>query len=176
MGYDWTKSAEGTQADKIPTGIHDLEIVKVRRGPKSGEPFRSSKGDPQLMVIFQDASGCEAAQMYTLSPKAAWTMAMLLGRCGVDLARMKADNIEPMHFANEKFAASKLVGLRCRAAVSYEKGDDGKEYSRVEPMKVEGQERTTVLTPDADPIPERAGLPGSEWGGKGPMSEDSIPF
>lgn len=136
MAYDWNEESnrEGKpQAEKIPDGVHDLTVKKIVYGSKAKD-FRSKSGDTQMMVVFVDAEGCEAAQMYTLSQKAAWTLARLLGACGLDLARMKAEGVEPVNFSDPDFAETNLLNRTLRAEVKWvEKG--GKVHSEVTPIR-----------------------------------------
>jgi hypothetical protein len=132
MAYDWTGAAEGGNAEKMHPGYHYARVDRVIMGKKSGA-FKSRNGDPQIMVIFNDdLDGGEASTMLTLSDKAAWTVARLLSRLGVDLEQMKRDNVEPRHFANEKLAQSYFVGKSCWIKVE----PDG-EYQKVTPLKNE---------------------------------------
>lgn len=130
MGYDWEGAAEGGQSDKMVPGYHYATVDRIVMGSKKG-PFKSRNGDPQIMVILTDETG-EASTMLTLSEKAGWTLARLLSCCGVDLAKMKADGIEPPHFANEALAKSYLVGRSTWIKVE----PDG-EYQKVTPMHEE---------------------------------------
>lgn len=136
MGWKEDATSDGGQADKLPKGHHYLRIDKIVFGKKDGAPFQSSKGDPQIMLIFTDDGEREAAQMFTLSRKARWTLARLLSRCGQDalLDELEAADADPADFAEPTYAKSKLIGLECWAHVGYDKGDDGKEYSRVNPL------------------------------------------
>jgi hypothetical protein len=138
MAYDWEKAAAqegGEYAERIPAGVHDVEIRRVLFGSKGGGLFRSRAGDAQIMLIFADREGRECTQMVTLSEKAGWVLARLLSAAGADMARMKADGILPRDFANPEFARANLVGRRLRIDLAYTPGGDGKEYADVTPVR-----------------------------------------
>jgi hypothetical protein len=137
--YDWEDAAKpGKQrAPKIPPSDEvDLEIKDIVFGGKSGA-FKSSQGDPQIMLIFSDGKGNEAGSMVTLSDKAAWTLAQILAASGTNLAAMKQRGIRPEKFTDERFARANLVGKRLKGAVAYEQGNDGKSYARITPLRPE---------------------------------------
>lgn len=134
MGYDWSESAEGGgSGDKMEPGIYKVTGNAVIRGSKKGD-FKSKKGDAQIMLVVENEDGAEAATMFTLSEKAAWTLARWLARCGVDLKAMQAEGIEPTHFGNTDIAEKYLVGASCWCRV--ELGTDPK-YRDLTPIKEE---------------------------------------
>jgi len=138
MAFDWEKASTqegGDYAERIPPGVHDVQIKRLLFGSKKGGAFRSRDGDPQIMLIFADREGREAAQMVTLSDKAGWVLARLLSAAGADMARMKADGVLPRDFANQEFARANLVGRRLRVDLKYKAGNDGKEYADVTPVR-----------------------------------------
>lgn len=138
MGFDWEQEAAkegGDYAEPLSAGVHDVEITRVLFGSKGGGPFRSRAGDAQIMLIFADREGRECAQMVTLSEKAAWVLARLLSAAGANLARMKADGVEPKAFADDRFAVANLVGRRLRIDVKYSAAADGKQYADVTPVR-----------------------------------------
>ena len=151
MAYDWKNQAEREappEAEKVPAGVHELEIKRLVFGSKNGT-FVSKGGDPQIMVIFADDQGREASQMYTLSAKAGWALARLLEACGVDMQRMEADDVEPSDFADEAFARANLMGRRLRAEVSWSRSPrDNKDYATLTPH------RPDPTRPPAAPEPE----------------------
>ena len=163
MTFSW-EDAEGgtaTDAEKIPVGQHYVKVEKIITESKSGGPFKSRDGDPKIMVVFTDADGREAAQMYTLSEKAAWTLAILLSRIGATkLSELDQQGIKPSHFANKKFAESHLLGKFLWASVYYETGTDNKQYIRVDPLKPD-----EVHDVHAKPEPVTV-----------PAQEDDVPF
>jgi len=136
MVYDWTQAEQGeTQSEQLPAGWHPVRIARIVTRRSSGEPFTSRKGDPQIMVVFADDQNREATRMYTLSEAAAWTLARLLSRTGHDLERLKEEGVEPRHFANRKFAESRLLGRRTWAHVTWTEPDDrGRQFSDVTPL------------------------------------------
>ncbi|MBN2582539.1 MAG: hypothetical protein JXL80_05680 [Planctomycetes bacterium] len=143
--YNWQENAdrEGSErAEKIPTGQHDLEIVRVVFGNRQGL-FRTRDGDPQIMLVFADPQGREASQMYTLSDKAGWTLAKLMSAAGANLQRMTAEGVKPQNFAEEQFAMKNLVGRRIRADVAW----DQKGYSTITPIR---REAAAATEPPAD--------------------------
>lgn len=177
MSYQWTKYNEGNEsAEKVTTGFHNLRITKVLHGKKSGDQFESANGDPQIMVVFSDPMERECVQMYTLSKRAGWALALMMDCAGVDMAKLEEQGIDVSHFEEPAFAKSKLIGLDLIGYVSWEPGSDGKEYSRVEPKRIEEV-----------PAAQRASLSGSQPSQKPvtagasrqkhePITEDDIPF
>ena len=165
MGFSWTAAEDGGgTVDKIPAGHHRLTVSKVVTGSKTGGTFESRKGDPQIMLIFEDVEGREASQMYTLSSKAAWTLAILLSRIGeTKLSELDKQGIVPANFANKDFAESYLLNKSIWANVYYETGTDDKEYSRIEPLKEEEVDKKVL---DAVAV----------GGQHKPLGEESIPF
>lgn len=138
MVYNWNESATNSPvADRMPSGKHvDVRIVRIVFGTKDGRPFLSNNGDPQIMIVFANRLDQEAAQMYTLSEKAGWTLAKLLSSCKppADLDKMSQHNIEPKHFANPDFANKQLIGRIVDIDVSY-RTQNGNEYANVNPVK-----------------------------------------
>ena len=152
MAYDWEKAstqAASDYAERIPAGVHDVEIRRVLFGSKKGGAFKSRDGDQQIMLIFADGEGREAAQMVTLSDKAGWVLARLLSAAGADMKRMKADSVLPRDFANQEFARANLVGRRLRVDLKYKAGNDGKEYADVTPVRTR-----PAAAPAQPPVPE----------------------
>jgi len=152
MAFDWEKAstqAASDYAERIPAGVHDVEIRRVLFGSKKGGAFKSRDGDQQIMLIFADGEGREAAQMVTLSDKAGWVLARLLSAAGADMKRMKADGVLPRDFANQEFARANLVGRRLRVDLKYKAGNDGKEYADVTPVRTR-----PAAAPAQPPVPE----------------------
>ena len=153
MAFDWEKASTqqgGDYAERIPAGVHDVEVRRILFGSKKGGAFRSRDGDPQIMLIFADREGREAAQMVTLSDKAGWVLARLLSAAGADMARMKADGVLPRDFANQEFARANLVGRRLRVELKYKRGGDGKEYADATPIR----RPPASAAPPADTAPQ----------------------
>ena len=147
MAYRWQEKGDSdgpTQAEKIPAGVWDLKIIKVVFGKKGGKAFMSKGGAPQIMCVFANDAGEEAAQMYTLSDSAGWTLAQLLGAAGANLAQMELDGVEIESFAEPKFAHANLVGRRLQAEVAWD--DDG--YSTITPIR---RDPTAEPAPPLDP-------------------------
>lgn len=169
MGYDWKGNAEGggDQAEKIPTGYHRLRVCKIVTCKSDGTDFRSGKGDPQIMLVFENPAGQEAAQMFTLGDKSAWTLAKLLSRCGVNLDRLNADGVQPVDFADRGFASNQLIGLEFWGHVEWSAPNaKGRTYSEIEPFH--DYERTGG---------QLDGLPDFKSDSKEPaIADDDIPF
>lgn len=111
MSYDWESAAEGSTG--IPEGHQRVKCVKVMRHKKNGDGYASKDGDPQLYTVWQTKNEEEGLAIFTLSDKAAFTLARALKCCGADLARMKDAGVTPASFADEDFAAKQLVGREC---------------------------------------------------------------
>lgn len=155
MSFDWSKSAEGGNAEKMSNGYHYATVDRVILGSKGKGLFKSKSGDPQIMVVFTDPiDGGESSSMFTLSDKAAWTLSRLLARLGVDLDALKAQDVSPKHFANGALAESYLRGKSCWIKVEPDPAKP--EYQRItplEPTEVPDEVRNALsLTDDADPF------------------------
>ena len=112
MAYGWKKNAEGEgggNAPRLSEGQHAVKIIKIRYGSKQTPAFTAKDGSRQMMVIFADAKGHEVTSMLTLSEKAGWTLARLLGCLGVDLAALETDGRGPEDFADPGFAEAILL-------------------------------------------------------------------
>lgn len=154
VAYAWREHAEseGTRAAKLPKGQHRVCISKVVYCDKTGMQYSSSGGDPQILLVFADKQARETTQMVTLSHKAGWTLAKLMGCFDppANLARLEADGIEPQHFADQDFGDANLVNRQLTIDLDFEKGEDGKMYPRVTPVKVQGSSAASDTPPPAD--------------------------
>ncbi|MBE3109205.1 MAG: hypothetical protein IMZ46_01630 [Acidobacteria bacterium] len=169
MKYPWRQKAteESSQSEKLPAGVYDVTIERVVHGKKDGTPFKSKHDDPQIMVIFADDQDREAAMMVTLSAKAGWVLAKILGAANCDLAHFEDTNIGVLDFADPEFAKTNLVGLTLRIKVSF--GRDA-EYPDILPLKREG----AGLMP-TEPEPRKAAPSAKPLPAYDP-NDDSIPF
>jgi hypothetical protein len=169
MPYDWEGAAEGGQAEKLPAGTHDVTITKVIFSKKDAAPFRAGDGSPQIMVVMADGAGREVGQMITLSDKAGWVLARLMGASGANLGRMKADGVVPQHFADPAWATKQLVGRKLRVDIKWK--PDG--YPDVTPIR-----RDPGAAPSLPPLPGAAGAPAARPAAPPPPVqgvEDDIP-
>lgn len=123
MAYDWTGAEKGQGGPQSEPGWHLYAVTDAIRGTRD-RTFESKKGDPQLLVIFHDEDGGEATTMFTLSEKAAWTLARFLSRAGFDLDALTAEGVEPKDWADEDFAKERLRNKRVYAYCSHEKVGD----------------------------------------------------
>lgn len=127
MSYDWTEEADGDgNAEKLPIGVHEVTTQNVVHG--------SGPKGPWVMVVVANEAGQEGTSVFTLTEKAGWKLARWLSRCGVDLAAMKAEGIEPKHFVNEGIANQYLMDKTLWVKV--EAGRDPK-YQEITPLKEE---------------------------------------
>lgn len=152
MGYAWQEESEkegGSQAEKMIGGDHDVRIVKIVYGKADGTQFVSRGRDPQIMIVFQNHMAHEVGMMVTLSDKAGWVLAKLLGCCDppVNLAAMQAQGVEPIHFADVRFAEKNLLNRQLKINVEW---PQGKKHPNVTPIKSNGQ--TTALPVGAPPV------------------------
>ncbi len=182
-GFSWQNEAakEGPQnAPKLNPGPQRLKIVKLVFGKKGQNgagptPFKSDKGDPQVMCIFGDAQGREGAEMLTLSDAAGWKLAKILAAAGANVQKMDEAGITPQRFADERFANANLVGRELQADVAYEKGkgNDTKEYVRITPLMP--QPTNAASAPQR--APAMAGAPvGGGFNPEDDLKESDIPF
>ena len=149
--YDWEGAAnsEGpVQAPKVPAGQTELTVCKIVFG-KGTAPFVTSKGDPYILVVFNDAQGRECAANFTLSDAAGWVLAKMLSASGANMQRMKAAGVTPQNFADEAFATKQLMGRKFLAQVDY----DAKGYAVVTPIKKEAAAALSPPMTDAETIP-----------------------
>lgn len=156
VAYAWRDEAEkeGARGAKLPKGRHRVQITRIVYEGKEG-PFVSKGNDPQIMLIFEDRQARETNQMVTLSHKAGWTLAKLLGCCDppANLSRLEADGIEPQHFADPEFADANLVGRQLTIDLDFE-NRDGKLWPLVTPVKVQGAD--AGAPPNTDDVPPAA--------------------
>ncbi len=159
--YAWQEKSEqegAVYAEKLPNGKHRVTLSRLIFGNRNGQ-FVSRSNDPQVMLIFSDEQAREVGQMVTLSDKAGWVLARLMGCFDppANLARMEADGIEPNHFANEEFAEKQLLDRQLDIEVAWEQ-QDGKEFATVTPLKPSG---TTTAPPSTDAPPRTNDAPPS---------------
>lgn len=152
----WQKEAEKAGAEKLPLGTHDVKIVRLV-WEKQGEPMLSQSGDVQFMVIFQDAAQREAALTITLSAKAAWVLARLCSRAGMDLAKMDEAGVGLDRFEDREFANKNLLNRELAIKLTQRQGS---QYPDIEPLV-----RGAAATGDAP-----------AYGGKPDPEDDVIPF
>lgn len=130
MGF-WTDAEQGGEAsEKSAPGWHRYKVTSVLRGSKA-RTFKSSKGDPQLMVVLTDEEGGEATAMFTLSERAAWSLAKFLSRAGVDLEQLDRDGVDLESWTDESFARRRLDGLLVWAHCEHEEVG-AKVYTRLD--------------------------------------------
>ena len=153
MPYKWNDNAEAEgqqQAEKMPAGLHTVKIAKILHGSK-GESFASRNGDPQILLVFTDGVGREAAQMVTLSERAGWVLAKIMAAFDppANLARMETDGVEPAHFMDPAFADRILLNRKLDVEIEYVTGKDGKEYPNVTPVR-QAARATALAAPATD--------------------------
>jgi len=167
VAYDWTKPDEGN-AERLPVDIeNEVTVTGLRFGNKNG-PYRSTAGDPRIMLILADDEGRECATMVTLSEKAAWVLKSILSSAGVNLQKMVEHGVEPEHFANEEFAKANLIGRRLKIRVKSYASADG---NLAEIVAVRPRPQANAPAPPAPPVPPAPPMP--------PALEDNtddIPF
>lgn len=156
MGYDWKKAAESQGGEPMPDGLHLATVSKVKTG------LTSKKNDPQIIVTFVDSTGT-VDSFYTLSKESSWALARLLSALGCDLDAMKADGIEPDHFAKQSVADQHLLDgktwLWVTTADASKPGNldkNGNPYKRATPLHEEDAKKkdeaayTKIL--EGDPV------------------------
>jgi len=159
MAYAWSEQATNEappRAERIPAGSGiRTRISKVVYG-KGEQAFVSRGGDPQIMLIFQDEEGREAAGMYTLSIKAGWTIARLLSCFDppANLKRMEEDGVEPKDFAYPDFGDANLLDRVVVIDLEY----DNNGYAIITPVKLDGSDdsETPPATDESDDPPPSA--------------------
>ena len=151
----------GQNAPQIPAGLADVEIKKLIHANRDGERFVSQKGDPQMMVVYADDNGGEAADMFTLSDTAGWALAKVMEAAGMNLAKLDAAGVAYHHFANEEWAAKALVGKRLRIQIAWGVGKNGKPRATITPIRREA-------------VPPATGTPAARTPGNN--APPTIPF
>jgi len=142
MAYDWAGESNKTgRAPATTPGEHLLKIVRVIHSKQNGQAFMTRSNEPQMMVVYGDEACGECSEMMTLTAKAGWTLARMLSACGVNMERLQVDGLEPRDFVDPEFATTFLmpggVGLKFKARVSYTKGNDGKDYPTIMPIRAQ---------------------------------------
>lgn len=110
--FSWSKAADG-DVTKLPAGYHRCVCTKVSRANKDGKEYQSKDGDPQILTIWENADGESAVAMFTLTNKAAWTLAQMLKYAGADIEKMEANGITPKHFEDIAFAEKQILKREC---------------------------------------------------------------
>ncbi len=141
MGYAWQEESEregAAQAERMDGGDHHVRIAKVVYGKSNGLQFVSQGGIPQILIVFQNHLAQEVSTFVTLSNKAGWVLAKLLGCCDppVNLAAMQTQGVEPIHFATPQFAEANLLNRQLMINVEW---PQGKQHPNVTPIKPAGQ-------------------------------------
>jgi len=154
MAYDWENESRkegGNQADRLPPGEHTLLAARAIYGKQDGRLFTSRHGDPQVMLVFVNSKQQEAAQMFTLSDAAGWTVARLAAAMDPELpALMKARDLHPRDLAEPEVLEywlfhpsisgnpdSKGGFFKGRVSYSKSKTDANKEYAEITPIRKE---------------------------------------
>ncbi len=173
--YDWTADDDHVSAERIPVDVPvDVEIIRVYYVDRKGQPYLSRSNDPKIMIVLADDTGREAAEMITLSDKAAWKIKSLLKAAGADLHKMKADGVEPYHFADQEFGNANLIGRRLKIKVDKYVDDKGNLCDataiRAKPADAAPPEINTAAPPPEESPSKTADIP--PWSG----NPNDIPF
>jgi hypothetical protein len=150
-GYGWQTEADrqaGSNAPRLPDGIHRVEIKRVLHGSQNTPEFRSNNGDPQIMLIYGDDQGREVGDMITLSERAGWRLAKVLSAGGANLKGMEADGVLPEHFADEKFAQQLLRLKPITISVRWSKTEKGKDVADCEVVQDAPAQQAQQAPPD----------------------------
>jgi len=124
---------EDYEKRQLPEGIHLVKIARVVTERGDGSRISTSKGDPCLMVVYEDQDGREGVELHTLSEKGDWTLRRLLKRFDVDTKALTKRGIKPADWLDPVFANGTLVGKTGYIRVA--KGSNGR--LRAEPMNQE---------------------------------------
>lgn len=159
MGY-WKDMENGPgQSDRCRSGVQKLTVVNVLHGKKDGTEFVSSKGDPQMLLVFENEHEEECTCMFTLSEKAAWTVYKFISRAGLDIDQMEADGVTIETFHDLDFCRKQLIGRSVWADVEFRTGKNGKEYADLSfmheselPVDVLKKKPSVIFQPALDPI------------------------
>lgn len=116
--------AQGAQSEKMPTGRHDVTIAKVIVD-KGGNPWKTKKGDRQILVIFENDGGQEASAFFPVEGAARWRLAQLWHGIGENTASLKAKGFtDPTTLCVGKIADHWLLKKRLQIDVEF----DGKYH------------------------------------------------
>jgi hypothetical protein len=156
MSTDWEKAAEETKFEdkpKLEVGFSGpVTIVKTLRAKGSGEEFEDKNHNAQLMVVFASDEGGENVQYYPLKGTRAWLFAKLVIASGLDVAKMKEDEISFSHFEDNEFASAMLCNRRLNMELVQSGQWVNAEVSPVEEAPLEELEDDNGPI-DADQIP-----------------------
>lgn len=157
-GYDWTEKAQQSFERKahLPNGEHDLFVCDVFHTDKDGGPLLSRAGDPQILLYYSDRKNRIAWDRLTLSERAGWTLARLIGAAGQTAKGWTTDDlktrgISPVDFADPDMTKEHIFGLQFRARVTWQKKEDGKEVPEVTPLR-QGPEGKAANADDDIPM------------------------
>ena len=112
MSFGWNQAADGG-SDRLSEGYHQVKCIRVSRANKQGEAYQTAEGHAQLYTVWENADGAQGLVIFTLSNKAAWTLAQMMKFSGADLDRMEKDGITPDHFTDVEFARKKILDRSC---------------------------------------------------------------
>ena len=155
MSTDWEKAAEETKFEdrpKLEVGFSGpVTITKTVREGKAGE-FATKDGHDQLMVVLASDDGGEKPVYYCLGGSRAWLFAKLVIASGLDIAKMKEDEISFSHFADNEFASAMLCNRRLNLELVQNGEWVNAEVSPVQEAPLEELEEDNGPI-DADDIP-----------------------
>ena len=112
MPIDMTKKREApSDAPKLPVGDHWVRIARIFSQRKDGTPLTTRNGDPQLLFIFHDAEGREAAQSGMVTDNGIWWFQNLFQAIGLDLEKegYTAANWDEQELFHSDFQAKHLL-------------------------------------------------------------------
>jgi hypothetical protein len=175
----WKEAAasEGQESERIPDGfVGQVAINRVLFAKRDGTEFKSSKGDPQMFVIFENSAGEEASQMYTLSDAAMWVLAKMMQGCGIDLDQLDKRNVTPATFYEQQDWTNKLlIGRSLQVKVTYKASNNGQQYATVKPILGDSSDPAPAPAATRKPAPTRKPEPVTAGGGAA-FDPTDIPF
>lgn len=127
MGWDIDKEGTSDRGERLPPGVHEVEIIKAVKAKDT------KNRDRQLLVVFADDNGREALFFAPVEGAARFKSAQLMKGLGYTTQMIEARKLAPDHLLIQAVADELLVGNRCTIEISKKEGSDFLDV-RVLPM------------------------------------------
>ena len=152
MGWDIDNEGNSNRGEPLPVGVHDVEIIKAVKGKDT------KAGDRQVLVVFSDDEGREAAYFAPIEGPARFKAAQLMKGLGYTTAMIEEARFQPDHLTIEAVAKQWLVGNRCRIEVTKKPDRDFLDV-RVLPAATPRTSQSACASSKARPLPADADVP-----------------
>jgi hypothetical protein len=152
MGWDIDNEGNSNRGEPLPVGLHDVEIIKAVKAKDT------KAGDRQVLVVFNDSEGREAAYFAPIEGPARFKAAQLMKGLGYTSAMMDEARFQPDHLIIESVAKQWLIGNHCRIEVTKKPNLDFLDV-RVLPAATPRASQSSRAPSKAPPLPADADVP-----------------